>query len=296
MIEYLSDLRLFCEIANTLNFRQAGEQLGYSPAVVSMRVKRLETVTGKTLFLRSTRHIAMTEEGKELLLLARKTLDLTESMTSRQRQPTEASISGTVRIAAPHSFARVFLLQPISQLHQQYPSLSIELILDDQLTPLVRDGIDLSFRIGDLGESLVNSEDLIEDKRILVASPGYLQRYGIPKRPADLREHLILSHLHMKHWDLTGNGETARVPLKRVMHCNTGDYLSWLAIDGAGITVKSEWSVRDYINEGKLTHVLPDYTLGENRHVRVVTPQREVTPLRVQHVLDVIKKHITGSQ
>ncbi|WP_221794530.1 LysR family transcriptional regulator [Oceanobacter mangrovi] len=292
MIEYLSDLRLFREISKTLNFRQAGEQLGYSPAVVSMRVKRLETVTGKTLFLRSTRHIAITEEGRELLQLAEQTLDLAELMTSSRASDDRQAIQGQVRIGAPHSFARVFLLQPIRMLHQQFPGLTIELLLDDQLTPLVREGIDLSFRIGYLGESHVASQDLIVDKRILIASPDYLQRYGEPERPAQLKDHLILSHLHMRHWDLVGNGETVRVPLQRVMYCNTGDYLSWLAIDGAGITVKSEWSVQEYINRGLLQRLLPEYTLGTARFVRVVTPQREVTPLRVRHVLEVIRAHI----
>ncbi|MBM7455879.1 DNA-binding transcriptional LysR family regulator [Oceanisphaera litoralis] len=292
MMEYLSDLRLFCEIANTLNFRQAGEQLGYSPAVVSMRVKRLETITGKTLFLRSTRHISITEEGRELLVLAQKTLDLTELMTLDRQRLNGGRISGQVRIAAPHSFARVFLLQPIRQLHVQNPGLTIELLLDDQFTPLVREGIDLSFRVGEVRENNVESENLIEDKRILIASPDYLTQYGEPRRPADLKQHLILSHLHMKHWELTGNGETVRVPLKRVMFCNTGDYLTWLAVDGAGITMKSDWSVRDYIERGQLQHVLPDYTLGEQRFVRVVTPRREVTPLRVRHVLEVIREHL----
>jgi len=200
MLEYISDLRLFCEICHTLNFRAAGEKLGYSPAVVSMRVKRLEAVTGKTLFLRTTRHIALTEEGRALEALAMKALDLAELMTDRRKQGEKLAVSGTVRITAPHSFARLFLLQPIQELQEQHPQLSIDLQLADSITPLVKEGIDISFRIGGQDEASMNTQDLFLDTRIVVASPEYLERFGEPQSPDDLISHRCLSYSNMKHW------------------------------------------------------------------------------------------------
>ncbi|MGB1092969.1 MAG: LysR family transcriptional regulator, partial [Oceanobacter sp.] len=203
MIEYLSDLRLFCEISQTLNFRQAGEKLGYSAAVVSMRVKRLETVTGKTLFLRTTRHVVLTEEGRELLNLAQQTLDLAESMSAPRYadlQPEE--VRGTVRITAPYSFARVFLSRPLRNIQESFPNLTLELILEDTLTHLVREGIDISFRVGGALDSGVASKELLQDRRILVASPDYLQRFGTPQNPDDLKTHRCLGYVGTKHWHL----------------------------------------------------------------------------------------------
>jgi DNA-binding transcriptional LysR family regulator len=293
MIEYLSDLRLLREISRTLNFRQAGEKLGYSPAVVSMRVKRLETVTGKTLFLRSTRHITMTEEGKELLALAEKTLDLTELMTApRHSDQQHEELRGTVRITAPHSFARVFLLQPIQQIHMDYPHLTIELLLEDHITELVQEGIDISFRVGGHEQSGTDSQPLMRDRRILVASPGYLEEYGAPQQPTDLHQHQCLSYTGMKHWTLSADGKHERITLQQAMYCNTGDYLRQLAVNGTGITAKSDWSVHAELSSEKLVRVLENYTLGADDYIRVLTPKREVTPVRVRRVMIILQEHI----
>jgi len=291
-MEYLSDLRLFCEICRTLNFRLAGEKLGYSPAVVSMRVKRLETVTGKTLFLRSTRHIAVTEEGKELLLLAEKTLDLAELMTVPRYGDRQTELKGIVRITAPHSFARVFLLEPLQRIYETSPQLSIELLLEDKLTELVQEGIDISFRVGGNQQSGTESHDLLLDQRILVASPAYLQKHGIPRSPIDLQSHQCLGYAGMKTWLLLKDGKTERTALRRVLYCNTGDYLAQLAVNGAGIVAKSEWSVHAELKAGVLTRVLPNYTLGDPSQIRMLTPKREVTPVRVRRVMAILQQHI----
>ncbi|MAK90964.1 MAG: hypothetical protein CMI13_06990 [Oleibacter sp.] len=301
MIEYLSDLRLFREISRTFNFRQAGEKLGYSPAVVSMRVKRLETVTGKTLFLRSTRHIALTDEGRELLALAEKTLDLAELMTAPHldsQQHTE--LRGHVRITAPHSFARVFLLQPLKQIHATYPHLTVELLLEDNITELVQEGIDISFRVGGHEQHIADSYDLLCDKRILVASPAYLHEHGIPSEPQQLHQHQCLSYTGMKHWPLIpdnrnggkNDGKTQRISLQQVLYCNTGDYLTQLALENAGITAKSQWSVHSELTSGKLVRVLPDYTVGTPDQIRLLTPKRGVTPVRVLRVMAILQQHI----
>lgn len=296
MVEYLSDLRLFVEISKTLNFRQAGEKLGYSPAVVSMRVKRLETVTGKTLFLRSTRHIAMTEEGKELLALAQQTLDLTELMTAPRHQDVKPEeLRGTVRITAAHSFARLFLLEPLAHIHRQYPNLSVELLLDDNITQLVREGIDISFRVGGHGnheEPGIDSHELLADQRILVASPQYLAEKGVPQSPDQLHQHQCLGYLGMKSWPLLRNGQTCRIHLQHALYCNTGDYLSQLARDGGGITAKSRWSVQQELDRGELVRVLPEYSVGEDQTIRALTPKRDVTPVRVRCVLAILQQHI----
>lgn len=293
MIEYVSDLRLFCEIAKTLNFKLAGEQLGYSPAVVSMRVKRLETVTGKTLLLRSTRHVTVTEEGMELLQLAEKTLELTERMAlSRHRGDAEVDLRGSVRISAPHSFARVFLLTPVHALFERYPNLLIELMLEDHLTEIVQESIDISFRVGGPEQSGVESKDLLADHRILVASPDYLSRHGTPNTPEELHQHQCLSYPGMRQWPLFKNGQTDLVRLQHSLYCSTGDYVSQLACNGAGIAAKSDWSVAPELKAGTLIRVLPDYTLGPARQVRMLMPKREVTPLRVITTINYLEAHI----
>jgi len=296
MIEHLSDLRLFREICRTLNFRQAGEKLGYSPAVVTMRVKRLETVTGKTLFLRSTRQISVTDEGRELLELAEKTLDLAELMAApRGPRAADDALRGRVRITAPHSFARVFLIEPVRALILQHPALALDLQLADSLTPLVKEGIDISFRITDHDEAGMDRLPVFMDQRILVASPDYLARHGTPQTPAALAEHACLSYSAMKHWSLDKAGQSQRVALAQVLYCNTGDYLTRLAVAGAGITAKSDWSVHAELASGALCRVLPEYTAGQGQALCALTPRRDVTPVRVRRVLALLMQHITDT-
>ncbi|MEC9261764.1 MAG: LysR family transcriptional regulator [Pseudomonadota bacterium] len=294
MIEYISDLRLFLTISRTLNFRQAGEKLGYSPAVVTTRMKRLETVTGKSLFIRSTRHVKLTEEGHKLVAVASKIIDLSEEI-SRPAPGNRAGVNyeGTVRIATAHSFARRFLSQPIAAILAAHPALTIDLVLDDGLSQLIQQGIDISFRIGGEDSPSLTRYQLLEDKRILLAAPDYLAKRGNPASPAELREHQCLSFPSQRQWALYRNNQVTQIALRNVMYCNTGDFLTQMAREGAGITVKSVWSVQTELKEGSLVHVLPDYEIERPRDVCALIPKREYTPDRVMYVLECIKKHIT---
>jgi len=297
MIECVSDLRLFLAIGRTLNFRAAGEQFGYSPAVVTTRMQRLEAMTGTTLFIRSTRHIRLTDDGQRLIAMAEQVVELAERMSGATRAAVadEADLEGFVRLSAPHSFARVFLLEPIAGLLREHPELCIELLLDDGLTPLVKEGIDISFRVGGKIEPNVDSYDLLVDRRILVASPAYLAEKGTPETPQALREHRCLSYSNLRTWTLQRGARSVRVPLQIATCCNTGDYLSLLAQADAGITVKSWWSVQAELDAGKLVRVLPDYCFGADHPVRALLPSRDYLPRRVSHVLEVIRRHIDAT-
>lgn len=292
MIEHISDLRLFVAITNTLNFREAGDKLGYSAAVVSSRMKRLEVTTGKTLFIRSTRQVKLTEEGREFLQTTEKLLGLAESLSAKKYAISEAALSGIVRIASPHSFARLFLLKPICELMQAHPGLIIELILEDSLTELVREGVDISFRIGAGELAHFDSYTLMPDSRIFIASPQYLDASGEPEKPHDIIKHRCLCYRGSGRWLFTKDSQSQTINLKNIMYCNTGDFLSKLAQEGLGITVKSAWSVAREIETGKLVHILKDYTHGADSKVQAILPKRDYTPERVNLVLRTITEHI----
>ena len=294
MLEYVSDLRLFLTISRTLNFRQAGEKLGYSPAVVTTRMKRLETVTGKSLFIRSTRHVRLTEEGHKLVRLASKIIDLTEEVSRpSNKKKSQANFEGTVRISAAHSFARQFLSQPIINIMADHPELTIDLLLDDGISKLIQQGIDISFRVGGEESPNITRYPLLEDKRILLASPQYISQHGMPKTPADLKAHHCLSFPSQRHWMLNKNNQMTSVALRSVMFCNTGDFLAQMAKIGAGITVKSAWSVTEEMENGQLIRVLPDYQVESPRQVYALVPRREYTPDRVTYVLNCITRFIS---
>ncbi|MBF9000623.1 MULTISPECIES: LysR family transcriptional regulator [Vibrio] len=294
MVEYISDLRLFLTISRTLNFREAGDRLGYSPAVVTTRMQRLESMTGKTLFIRSTRHIKLTEEGHQMVRYVEQLLDLSELISRSDTDPDDTSnLKGLVRVTAPHSFARIFLLKPVQLLMETHPELTIELILEDKLSKIVEEEIDICFRVGGDLEPHIDSIDLFADKRILVASPSYIEKNGAPQTIGQLNQHQCLGYPHAKFLTLFDKQQKpTRVPLSAVLTCNTGDFLRQLTVEGTGITTKSSWSICDELSSGQLVRVLPDYTVDSQRMVRALLPKRDYTPTRVTHVLNTIKAYI----
>ncbi len=296
MVEYISDLRLFLTISRTLNFREAGERLGYSPAVVSSRMQRLEAMTGKTLFIRSTRQIKLTEEGHQLVQYAEQLVDLSEQI-SRPKNGVlnRTSLKGGVRITAPHSFARLYLIEPLKCLLESHPEISIDLLLDDSVTKMVEEEIDISFRVGGETEPHTDSYDLFADDRILIASPQYLEKHGIPSTHSDLVNHQCLTYSNNKHWNLHCDEKVYRVTLPSMMSCNTADFLAQMCIAGAGIASKSKWSVQAELDNGKLVRVLPKYNVATAQRVRAILPKRDYVPARVTYVLETIQNYIIGN-
>jgi len=293
MVEYISDLRLFLTISRTLNFREAGERLGYSPAVVTSRMQRLEAMTGKTLFIRSTRHIKLTEEGHQMVHHVEQLVDLSE-LISRPKSGilNRTSLKGRVRITAPHSFARLYLIEPLKQLMESHPEISIDLLLDDSVTKIIEEEIDISFRVGGGTEPHTESYDLFSDTRILIAAPGYLEAHGTPVTHQDLVNHQCLGYSNTKYWTLYCDGRSYRVPLQSMTSCNTADFLAQLCISGAGIASKSKWSIQNELDSGKLVRVLPDYSVETEQRVRAILPKRDYVPARVTYVLKFIKSYI----
>ncbi|MDC0612099.1 LysR family transcriptional regulator [Vibrio sp.] len=293
MVEYISDLRLFITISRTLNFREAGERLGYSPAVVTTRMQRLEAMTGKTLFIRSTRNIKLTEEGHQMVRYVEQMLDLSE-LISRPGSSglNDHNLKGVVRVTAPHSFARLFLQRPLQILMKDHPELTIDLLLEDGISKIVEEEIDISFRVGGESEPFVESHPLFKDSRILVASPDYIQQYGEPSVPSDLSHHRCLTYSHGKFWHIYKENRVERIPIKAVLMCNTGDFLTQLALSGGGITTKSWWSVSEELQSGSLVRVLSEYTTDSQTVVHALLPKRDYMPARVTYVLDTIKSYI----
>ncbi|WP_392565386.1 LysR family transcriptional regulator [Utexia brackfieldae] len=181
----------FVEAANAGSFTKAAASLGISSAAVSKNVASLEQVLGLRLMNRTTRKLNLTEEGEAFLKQARIALTALETATDTvAAQKTE--ICGHVRISTSSAFGRDFLLLAIPPLLARYPTLSIEVDMDDRLIDLVQDGYDLVIRGGRIVDSSLISRHVCDLSMILVASPAYLAKQGIPKTPQDLKQHKLI--------------------------------------------------------------------------------------------------------
>jgi DNA-binding transcriptional LysR family regulator len=188
MLDDINELRTFVTVVAAGSLSAAAREMGLALSVVSKRLASLERRTGTRLIARSTRRLAATEEGLDLYERAQRILaeiDQAEAaLTSGQLEP-----QGLLRVSAPIAFGRAHVSPVCRDLVRTHPTLAIDLQLTDRLVDLIEEGIDVAVRIGPPKNSQLVMRKLIDDYRIVVASPEYLRRRGTPAAPTELEAH-----------------------------------------------------------------------------------------------------------
>ena len=181
----LSDLRVFVLVARRAGFAAAAEELGVSPAFISKRIALLEKALDVSLLHRTTRRVAITEDGERIYEWAQRILNDVDQMMDELSEVRQAP-QGMLRVVSSFGFGRRFVAPALSALAREYPQLELRLDVSDRLVDLVSEGFDLDIRIGDdIAPNLI-ARKLADNQRILCASPAYLQRHGVPKSVAEL--------------------------------------------------------------------------------------------------------------
>ncbi|WP_211364058.1 LysR substrate-binding domain-containing protein [Propionivibrio limicola] len=258
----LSDLSLFCVAARRSSFVATATELGKSSAFVSKRIAILEKTLGVKLFHRTTRQVAITEDGESVFQWAQQILEaangLTEMVGGRDVEP-----KGMVRITSNFRIGRLHLAPLLSELEQRHPGLEIWLEAIDRPVDLIRDGIDIDIRIGTVTEPHLFAHRIVESRRILCAAPSYLEKRGVPKSLNELSQHacLVLRERDQAFgvWRLDGPNGLETVKATGSMSTNNGDVARVWAHAGQGIFLVSDRDVADSLANGELVHILPDY-------------------------------------
>ncbi|QPK00631.1 LysR family transcriptional regulator [Enterobacter mori] len=182
----------FVEAADAGSFAAAARSQGISPAAVSKNIAGLEQALGVRLMNRTTRTLSLTEEGRVFLQQARiaiGALDTAMDAVVARKMETR----GHVRISTSAAFGCEQLLPVLPGLRARYPGISVEVDFDDRVTDLIADGYDLAIRGGHIVDSSLVSRPVCQLKTVLVASPGYLERCGVPTSPDDLAHHHLIA-------------------------------------------------------------------------------------------------------
>jgi DNA-binding transcriptional LysR family regulator len=274
-MDRFAEIKTFCTVASTGGFSSAARQLGLATSSVTRLVDALEERLGTVLLNRSTRSVTLTDRGRtyyEQSLRVMEQLDAADDSVLDQ----SSELSGTLRIAAPVTFAAMFLGPIVIQLRQRYPRLLLDLRLSDTAAHLIDESIDVAIRIGSLDPhpNLI-ARRLTGHERILCASPGYLAARGTPQHPADLAEHDCLQFVfadnrriwRMRRRDVIGGVDPADMPVEEiavhaVIQANNGELLRQAAVNGMGIGLLADWLVRTDLREGRLVPVLADYQVN----------------------------------
>jgi len=287
----LKQLESFVLVATKGSLTATAHAEGVAPAVIGRRIDALEARLGVKLLVRTTRKITLTHEGSAFLEDCQRLLaDLASAEASVSAGGVKAS--GHLRITAPAGFGRRHVAPLVPKFIAQHPEVSVSLNLGDRVVDIVNEGFDCAVRVGDLPDSSLISVRLADNRRLCVATPGYLKRAGLPKHPSDLSRHecLTLSSdaSQSRGWAFLVDGAVTHLRPSGRLDCSDGQVLHDWCVEGLGIAWRSTWEVESEVAAGRLQSVLDDFAAPPNG-IYAVFPHAKHLPLRVRLWIDFIK-------
>ncbi len=286
------DLRVFTTVVRKAGFSAAAEELGASPAYVSKRIRLLEETLATKLLHRTTRRVAVTEEGERVFHWAQRVLDdmdqLMQEVAITRREP-----RGTLRVSCSFGFGRHIVAPAFSQMAEKYPGLQVRLELVDRLIDVAAEGFDLDVRVGDDIAPHLIARRLASNHRVLCAAPAYLARRAAPKQLSDLAAHDCLVIKERDHpfgvWRLKSGTAEQSVKVTGPLSSNHGEVVVQWALDGRGIALRSMWDIGAHLRAGRLVQVLPEWRQEAN--VWAVYPTRLQVSAKVRVCVEFLQEH-----
>jgi DNA-binding transcriptional LysR family regulator len=259
----LSGVIAFTQAARHGSFTAAARALGITPAAISKSVAALESSLGVRLMNRTTRSLSLTAEGAQFLAQANTALDtLDQAMENLTSSP--ANPSGLVRMSVPNVIGRRLIMPALPALLERHPALSVELDFDDRIVDFVQEGYDLVVRGGNTPDSSMISLPLGPLRLGLLASPGYLQKHGVPRHPLELSQHRLITRRflggRLSPWKFhQPDGEVyLHEPVGSALTLSDPDAMVQAALAGLGIAEAGIYLALPYLQSGELKLVLND--------------------------------------
>ena len=280
----------FVEVIARGSLSAAARAEGIAPAMIGRRLDALEARLGVKLLQRTTRKLALTNEGAAFLEDCQRILaELEDAETAVAERSAKAS--GHLLISAPAGFGRQHVAPLLPSFLAEHRDVAVTLNLNDRVVDLIGEGVDVAIRIASLSDSNLVSVKLADNERVLVATPAYLKRYGEPKTLADLQRHnclAISSEGSQRGWTFREDGKNVTVKVSGNLGCNDGQVLHEWALAGKGLAWRSMWEVGAEIESGKLKTVLDQYSAPGN-DIYAVFAQRRHLPLRIRAFVDFLR-------
>lgn len=280
-MDRLTALKVFRQVAELGSFAEAGRRLRLSPAAISKNVADLEAHVGARLINRTTRRMALTEEGRLYLEHVTRGLDaLAEA--DQALCPIKTAPSGTLRVSAPMTVTLTRLSQAIPGFLSSYPGLKLDLHLDDRRVDIVREGFDLAIRGSDnLEDSSLIARKLAVMPHVLCAAPSYFEKHGTPETPADLKnlDHIRFSLSgHSDTWDFSRPGVTERIAVAARYSVSSSLAVRDALRAGFGVSLMPRPYVEDDLRDGRLQSALEDWSTVETTLYAVYPSRQHVAP------------------
>lgn len=290
-MDHLRSLSIFTTVADEEGFASAARALGLSPPAVTRAIQMLEDRVGVRLFDRTTRSVSLTETGRGYYADCQRILsDLAEA--DRRAAGVHSAPQGRVVVTASSLFGRKIVTPALLGLLDVYPDISLSTLFVDRVVHLQDEGIDVAVRIAQLPDSSLMAVRVGAVRRVLVASPAYLDRKGRPETPEDLSGHDLIhfsSSNDASGWPLQRNGKAALVKVASRLNTNSADVAIAAACAGRGITRVLSYQAADEVAAGLLEPVMPAFN-PPDVPVHVVHKEAHHVSARVRAVVD----HLVG--
>lgn len=294
-MDKLANMQAFQAVAEGGSFAQAARKLNLANSVVSKRVKDLEDFLGSQLLARTTRKVGLTETGQSYLDYVRKMLDDLAEVESSMRYNTQNPV-GSIKLTVPLSFGLQTLAPTLASYLERYPDVSIRTHLSDRRVDLVGEGFDLAIRIGALTDPALIAKKLCPGRRVVCASPAYLKKHGVPKHPADLKNHNCLSYTNLaegKSWPFIVDGKKTWQGVRGNFLSDNGDLLHQAALADGGLTMLPTFIIDESLRKNKLEIVLDEFE-EKDFDIYVVYPQTKHLSVKIRTLIDHLHSCVKG--
>ena len=290
-----SDLSFFSTLVSGGSLSNAARELDITTAAVSKRLSLMESNLGITLMNRTTRRMSLTPEGEIYLKHARKILGDIDHLEGLLWGTAELP-KGLLRINSTLGFGRSQIAPLISSFIKHFPQVEIQLQLSVNPPALSDDSYDICFRFGPPPDSRVIAQLIAPNKRILVASPIYLKKFGTPRHPEDLAKHNCIGIRQgdegygvWRFHDHKQKNLSKMIKTRGNLTTNDGEIAVNWTLDGHGILLRAEWDVAKYIQSGRLVQILENYRTPD-ADIYAIYPEKYKTSIRVKSFIDFIVK------
>ena len=286
-MDKLGTLGIFIHVAEAGSFVAAGQRLGLSGSAIGKAIARLEEEMGVRLFHRSTRSMALTEEGSFFLDTCRRIQSDFEAAQA-QLSRSQAAPRGQLRVSLP--LAGMLLMPTIAAFMAEYPEINLDLDFTDRLVDVIEEGFDAVIRTGEVRDTRLMSRKLGTFKHRIVAAPAYLAAHGVPTEPEDLLGHRCLHHRYansgrLEPWPLVRDGREIKLDLPQTTVASTLEPLIYLAERAFGITCLPPFAVASELAQGSLVSLLEEH-LAEAGTFRVLWPTNRYLSPKVRVFVD----------
>jgi len=262
-MDRLAAIEIFVRVIDSGSFSAAARQRGVGQPAVSKAIAQLEDWLGVRLILRSTRSLTVTEAGRSFYNHAKRTVEEADEAV-RAARGRAVGLCGRLRVSAPVCFARLHLVPQLEGFLAKHPDLDLDLMLDERPIDLVDEGIDVALRMGAMPDSSMVARRIGQARRLVIATPVYLERNGTPASPDDLQSHQVVIYTRDGVGEACtfrrGTAEATIIPRGRVT-ISASEGVRAAVLANIGLTIASEWSFTPELACGTVVSIMEDWAL-----------------------------------